>query len=258
MSSDLVIKVKNLYKAMNGTPVLKGLNLGIRQGEKLCIVGSSGCGKSVLVRHFNGLEQPDSGNVLVFDQDLAPYEDQNLNAVRQSIGYVFQDGALFSSMTVGENLAFFLTESIRSIPATEVERRVARAMDYVGLGPTNIDLGFDYHAFLRKMPPELSGGQKKRVAVARELVLDLPIMIYDEPTTGLDPENVGIITNAILQLHSRGNNTAIVITHAQKTMEMIGDRIIMLKDGTVFFDGPYLSFVKSSQPEIQRYLHNSL
>lgn len=241
-----MIKVEHLYRSFNETQVLEDINLEIKKGERLCIVGSTGCGKSVLVRHFNRLQRPDKGKVIVYDKDLEEVSDDELDEIRKKIGYVFQEGALFNSLNVYDNIAFPLRESY-GFSEDEIESRTRECIEAVGLGG-------EYDKLIKKMPRELSGGMRKRVAVARTLAPNPPIIIYDEPTTGLDPRFVGIISGLMVKLHEEYDNTSIVVTHDLKTMRKVGHRMIMLDNARIYFDGDYNEFMNSTDPVILKYL----
>ena len=242
-----IIKIEDLCKSFNGNLVLSNINLEIRKGEKLCIVGGSGCGKTVLAKHFIRLLSPDSGRVLVYGKDVSEMSDEELEEIRKKVGYVYQFNALFSSMDVYENISLPLRRNPNSGPAKnepDIEARVREALKSVGLEEEH----------LRSMPYELSGGQKKRVAVARAIIANPPIMIYDEPTPGLDRENKENIISLILNLYEKNKNTTIVITHDEDLTERVNDRIVLLRKKKVYFDDPYYKLITSQDPEILQFL----
>lgn len=247
-----VIRVEHLYKSFEDNPVLEDIHLQVAPGEELSFVGASGCGKTVLTKHFNGLLQPDRGRVTVCGVDLAEASEMELEEIRRQIGYVFQANALFSSAiadTVYDNVSLSLRTDPYDVPArneSEVRTRVAQVLEEVGLGPPA-------EKFFDRMPSELSGGQRKRVAVARAIASNPRIVIYDEPTTGLDPESTEMIIGLIEQIHRSSGNTSIAITHEKKLMERLG-RVVFLKDRRIYFDGSYEEFARSQDPVIVHFL----
>lgn len=243
------VRVEHLQKGFGGKVVLDGIDLEIRPGEQLSIVGGSGCGKTVLTKHFNGLLKPDSGRVLVYGKDIWQLSEEELDTVRRQIGYVFQNNALFESdisEDVYSNISLPLRKTPYDYPAAnevEIEMRVAKVMEAVGLGKEYFD----------RLPDDLSGGQRKRVAVARAIIAEPPILIYDEPTTGLDPEYTEIIIDLIDKLYQSDRNTTIAVTHETKLMRRL-NRVVFLKDTHVYFDGRHEDFFKSDDPVIVRFL----
>jgi phospholipid/cholesterol/gamma-HCH transport system ATP-binding protein len=241
-----IIRVQDLSKNLDGVPILDHVNLEIAPGEQVCFIGSTGCGKTVLTKHFNGLLQPDSGTVEVCGVNVAEASEGELYGLRKKIGYVFQANALFASEDVYENISVPLRPEPYDSPAKgegEIERKVVKALQDVGLG----------REFLHRLPSELSGGQRKRVAVARAIVNQPPIIVYDEPTTGLDPEYTEIILELIERLYQQTRNTTIVVSHEKKLMEAVG-RVIFLRDRKVYFDGLYRDFAASDDAAIRRFL----
>ncbi len=243
------IRVRNLRKSFEGNLILDGISLDILSGERVAIVGGSGCGKTVLAKHFNGLLCPDSGQVLVCGVDLCQANEHQLEEVRHKIGYVFQGNVLFNSdvtLDVYGNVSLPLREDPYDVPSpheADIRLRVAKMLDNVGLG----------EEFFDRMPSELSGGQRKRVAVARAMVANPPIIIYDEPTTGLDPESTEMIIDLIDKLHDDNHTTTIAITHEKHLMERM-DRIIFLRDGHVHYDGDSEAFFRSADEFITHFL----
>jgi phospholipid/cholesterol/gamma-HCH transport system ATP-binding protein len=243
------IKVQNLYKTFEGNTVLEDVSLEFYPREKLCIIGPSGCGKTVLTKHFTGLLTPDDGKVYVFGQDIEQADEDQLDDIRKQIGYVFQGNALFAS-EIGHDVYGNVTLPLRNDPydrparnEEEIRRRAEDVLTAVGMGPE----------FFDRMPSELSGGQQKRVAVARAMIANPKLMIYDEPTTGLDPESAQTVSELIEELYRRNRNTTIVITHHKSLMQRMG-RVIFLRDGRVYFDGPYDQFSQSDDPIIHNFL----
>jgi phospholipid/cholesterol/gamma-HCH transport system ATP-binding protein len=241
-----LIQVRNLCKSLDGVPVLENVSLEIDPGEELSIIGSTGCGKTVLTKHFNGLLLPDSGTVKVCGVNVADAGEAELYEVRRKIGYVFQGNALFASLDVYENVSLPLRDEPYDLPAKNermIAQKVERALTDVGVGKE----------LFRRLPSELSGGQRKRVAVARAIVGQPPIVVYDEPTTGLDPEYTEILIELIERLHRQTGNTTVAITHEKKLMKRLR-RVIFLRDRQVYFDGSYSAFVGSDDPVIHRFL----
>lgn len=248
-SAKPIIKVEQLCKSFGDNLVLDHVDLQIRPGESLSIVGPSGCGKTVLAKHFNGLLFADSGQVTVCGRDLATASDDQLDEVRRQTGYVFQGNALFASdisLNVYENVSLALRVDPYDRPAgneSQIRARVEDVLKEVGMGSEYLD----------RMPSELSGGQKKRVAVARAIIANPPIMIYDEPTTGLDPEATGMVIDLIETLYHDNGNTTIAITHEPRLMERLG-RVVFVRDRQVYFDGPFIAFAASKDPVIVHFL----
>ena len=250
------IRVEDLHKAFEGRAVLAGVDLEIRQGEIVAIVGGSGAGKTVLLDHIVGLLKPDRGRVWVTNHgrrgrplvDLAELDDAGLDRVRRHWAVVFQKNALFSG-TVFQNIALWLKEKT-DLSATEIYSRVREALDAVGFK------GDD--SILSKRRGELSGGMAKRVAVARAIAMRPAIIFYDEPTTGLDPQNAAKIHELICSTHDRaqrenGGQTTLIITHDKDLLHRLRPRIIMLYLGKVFFDGEYREFERSASEIIRPY-----
>jgi phospholipid/cholesterol/gamma-HCH transport system ATP-binding protein len=247
----LEVSVTGLQKAFDGKPVLKGVNLSIRSGELLAIVGGSGCGKTVLLKSMIGLIRPSAGDVLFEDKSLASLNDRDLAHLRTRYGFVFQGAALFDSMTILDNIAFPLREHTRLTEA-EIREIVESLIDEVGLPRT----------VLRKKPVELSGGMRKRAGLARALALEPNLVLYDEPTTGLDPIMTDVINELILKVCRRPHVTSVVVTHDMNTARKVADRVIMLyplfrlKPGEpqIVFDGTADELDRSRDPRIQQFV----
>jgi len=237
-----MITVRALHKTLGTQEVLRGIDLEVLKGETCVVMGRSGCGKSVLLKHFIGLLRPTSGQVLVDGEDIAGLPERKLGAVRKKVGMLFQSGALFDSMNVGENIAFPLRE--RGVKhAGEIEQRVAEALDMVDL------LGAE-----KKMPENLSGGMRKRVALARTIVSRPACVLYDEPTTGLDPITSDSINHLIRRLQRRLLVTSVVVTHDMQTAFHTGDRIAYLHEGRVYFMGTADELRASSDAVVQDFI----
>lgn len=219
-----IIRLRQVHKVFARQVVLRGVDLDIREGETTVVIGPSGCGKSVLLKHMIGLLKPDRGKVFFRDRDVSAMSERQLVDVRKRVGFLFQGGALFDSMTVRDNICFPLTEHDYGEP-DERDDRVRRVLSLVGLDGTQ-----------QKFPEELSGGQKKRVALARAIVLEPEVILYDEPTTGLDPVRADLINELILRLQSALGTTAVVVTHDLASARKVGDRVVMLQRGRFIAD----------------------
>lgn len=237
-----MIEVKDLTKSFNGNLVLDHLCLAVGEGETVVIIGRSGCGKSVLLKHIVGLMRPDAGRVVVRGQDITQLSDRRLDELRRHFGVVFQGAALFDSLTVAENVAFGLTQHSR-MRRMEIDRKVAHCLDLVGMNGSQ-----------NKMPAELSGGMKKRVALARAIAFDPSIILYDEPTTGLDPIMADAINELIVCLGKKLSVTSIAVTHDMKSAYKIADRIAMLHDGKIIAVGTPGEIKNSPNPIVQQFI----
>jgi phospholipid/cholesterol/gamma-HCH transport system ATP-binding protein len=215
------VELCGVTKTFDGLQVLRGVDLRVRHGEGLTIIGGSGAGKSVLLRLIIGLQKPDTGRILLEGQDIVPLRERELLRVRQKVGMVFQGSALFDSLSVGENVAFALQEHTR-LDQAEIQARVREVLELVGLG-----------SIQAKDPTELSGGMRKRVAVARAIALPPHILLYDEPTTGLDPSNVENIVELIVDLKTKLGVTSLVVTHDMVSALKVSDRLAMLYQGRI-------------------------
>jgi phospholipid/cholesterol/gamma-HCH transport system ATP-binding protein len=223
--ADLMVNIKNLTKAFDGNMVLDDISINVGVGENLVVFGRSGSGKSVLLKCIIGLMIPDAGEIFIEDKNVLKLKTSELNQVRKQIGFLFQSGALYDSMSVRENLAFPL---IRNFDFTmeEVEAKVINALKMVSLEEA-----------IDKMPSELSGGMKKRAALARSIITEPKLMLYDEPTTGLDPLTTKEISELILELQRKLNMTSIAVTHDLICAKIIADRAIFLKDSKIKYKG---------------------
>jgi phospholipid/cholesterol/gamma-HCH transport system ATP-binding protein len=219
------VSLQDLHKSFGSKQVLRGLCLDVRRGETLVILGGSGSGKSVLLKHINGLLRPDAGRVLVDGQDIAALSEADLTAVRRKVGILFQSGALFDSMTIGDNVAYGLREH-SGLPEEEIAERVRATLAMVDLPDTEA-----------LMPAQLSGGMRKRAALARAIILEPAGLLYDEPTTGLDPVLAHRIDLLIRRLQARLQLTSVVVTHDLHSAFTVGDRFAFLHDGAIRFVG---------------------
>ncbi len=237
-----LIELKNLHKRFGRLVVLDGVDLSIEAGQSLVVLGASGSGKSVMLKHIVGLLKPDKGEVWFDGIRIDTLPERQLMPIRRRFGFLFQMGALFDSETVAENVAFPLVEHTRKSPE-EIRRIVAEKLRMIGLP----DVG-------NKMPADLSGGQRKRVALARAIALDPEVILYDEPTTGLDPIRSDVINELILRLKRQMNVTSIVVTHDMQSAFKVADRIVMLADGKLIADGTPDEIRHSDNPVVQRFV----
>ncbi len=236
-----MIEVRGLTKRFGTQTVLDSLDFSIETGESIAIIGRSGVGKSVLVKHLAALIKPDSGEVRLDDQDLVPMNERELLSIRSRFGMLFQGAALFDSLTVAENIAF----AMRGIGGNdrEVAERVAEVLQLVEL-PGIED----------KRPEELSGGMKKRVGLARAIVHRPEIILYDEPTTGLDPMSADTIDQLMMRVNYRLNATTIVVTHDMRTARRLGERILYLHGGRIYLDDTAENVFMSEDPVVSRFV----
>ena len=240
--ASIMVSTRKLFKSFGSNHVLRGFDLDLFKGENLVVLGKSGSGKSVLIKCMVGLLQPDSGNVEVFGKNIPALNQEELDHIRVRIGFLFQSSALYDSMTVRENLEFPLRRHWINKDKEEVEALVLEALDNVGLRHA-IDL----------MPSELSGGMRKRIGLARTLILKPDIILYDEPTTGLDPITGREISRLILDIQHRYNTSSIIITHDMGCVRIVANRIMVLSDGVCYAEGTYDELSQSKDPVIQPF-----
>jgi phospholipid/cholesterol/gamma-HCH transport system ATP-binding protein len=241
-----VIRIQRLHKRFGRQPVLRGIDLDIATGEIMVVIGRSGGGKSVLLKHLIGLLRPDSGTVAVDGTEITRLRGGELDRVRERYGVVFQGGALFDSMSVAENVAFPLREKSR-LRHAEIRERVEEKLEQVGLS----DMG-------HKNPAEISGGMRKRVAIARALVTEPEIVFFDEPTTGLDPILVNTIHHLIVELHRKFRFTAVMVSHEIPEIFEIADRVAMLHEGVIVEVGPPEAVRASTNPIVQQFIRGDV
>ena len=227
-TEETVIDVEHLYKSFGDNRVLNDINFSLKKGENLVVLGKSGAGKSVLIRCIVRLNWPDSGIIKVFGINILEVVEYELNKIRRKIGYLFQGGALYDSMTLKENLLFPLKRSMKNYPESEYDNLVDEVLESVGL----LDVK-------DKVPSELSGGMKKRAGLARTLVLKPEIILYDEPTSGLDPFTSEDISELIVSIKEKFNNSSIIVTHDMKCAKKTADRILVMDGGTFISEGNY-------------------
>jgi len=237
-----IIELRNVNKAFDRLVVLRDFSLSIEEGKSIVVIGASGTGKSVLLKHIVGLLKPDSGEVFFDGQRIDTLAERDLVPIRQQFGFLFQMSALFDSLTVADNIAFPLREHTNK-PPEEIADIVQIKLGLVGLP----DVG-------KKMPGQLSGGQRKRVALARAIALGPRVLLYDEPTTGLDPIRSDVINELILKLQASLNVTSITVTHDMQSAFKIADRIVMLDEGKIVFDGTPRQIQEESNPVVRRFV----
>ena len=239
---ELVIGIKDLYKSFGDNHVLQGINLDVFRKDNVVVLGRSGTGKSVLIKVISGLLKPDRGTVKVLGQEVDKLNVKDLQELRLHIGFSFQGSALYDSMTVRENLAFPLVRNKRHLTRQEVQSEIESVLDDVGLSQT-----------IDQMPSELSGGQRKRIGIARTLILRPQIMLYDEPTSGLDPITSNEINGLINLVKDKFDTTSIIITHDLTCAKSTGDKIAMMYDGTFIKQGTFDEEFTSDDERIQNF-----
>lgn len=238
-----MIKIENLTKSFNNHKVLDGLNLTIEKGRTTVIIGRSGCGKSVLLKHIMGILTPDRGRILINEKDITKLDEKGLNLVRLKMGMLFQGGALFDSLNVLENVGFALIEH-RHLCGNELFLRVRESLRLVGLEGVE-DL----------MPSELSGGMKKRVALARAICINPEIILYDEPTTGVDPISADAINELIKELQRKLKITSVAVTHDMNSAYKVADRISMLYNGKIIYSSSPEEIKNTDNPFVHQFIN---
>ena len=242
-NSEIVLQVTGLCKTFETKKVLQGVSLNLYRGETLSILGRSGQGKSVLIKCMVRLITPDEGSIHVLDQDVLKLKDNELNLLRSRVGYLFQEGALYDSMTLAENLLFPLERNKSGLSPEEKQELVETTL-------SSVDLLDDFE----KMPSELSGGMRKRAGLARTLVLQPEIILYDEPTTGLDPYTARDINKLIVRIQEIYNVSSIVVTHDMKCAKKVSDRIVILHDGNFIARGTFKELENHEDETVRNYL----
>ena len=242
-SNQFVIDIDGLYKSFGkDNEVLKGVTLQVKAGENLVMLGKSGSGKSISIKCLVGLLPADKGSLKVFDTDITKLDYAQLNKIRLRIGFLFQNAALYDSMSVRQNLEFPLRRHSKELTDAEVDSAVSEALESVGLLEA-----------IDKMPSELSGGMRKRVGLARTLILKPEIILYDEPTTGLDPITSREISELILSIQKKNKTTSIIITHDMACARLTGDRIVILRDGKIYLEGDYDGLEQSKDEWVRSF-----
>lgn len=239
---NVVISIRNLEKSFGKNHVLRGINLDIYEGENMVVLGRSGTGKSVLIKILAGLMRPDHGKAFLLGKDVAHLNYRELDQLRLKIGFSFQNSALYDSMTVEENLRFPLERHFKHLSNREVDLAVKDALKAVGLSHT-----------IHQLPSELSGGQRKRIGIARTLILQPAIMLYDEPTAGLDPITSQEINNLINEVQNRYHTTSVIITHDLTCAKAVGDRVAVLLDGKFVNVGRFATVFASDDERIKSF-----
>jgi phospholipid/cholesterol/gamma-HCH transport system ATP-binding protein len=241
-----MIEIKNLHKSFNSNKVLQGVDLEIDTGETMVIIGRSGCGKSVLIKHIVGLLYPDEGHVKVEGKVVDEMSMNELYELRTKFGFLFQGSALFDSMTVEENISLPLVESRTRYSRFEIEKKVAEKLEMVGMSGAQ-----------KMKPAELSGGMKKRVALARALITDPDYVFYDEPTTGLDPIMSDSIDDLIKDLTEKLSSTSVVVTHDMYSVKNVANKVAMMHEGKIYFSGSPHELISSKDPIIKEFIQRT-
>lgn len=247
MANTRVVEIQNLSKQFDDIIVLDNISLEVNRAENLVVFGRSGQGKSVLLKCIIGLMQPDSGKIFINGQNIFELSIKELNQLRKNIGFLFQGSALYDSMTVRENLSFPLKRHFPEMKQTDITKKVISTLELVGLEDA-----------IDKMPSELSGGMKKRIALARSIITDPELMLYDEPTTGLDPITTKEISELIITLQKKLNMTSIAVTHDLICAEIIADRAIFLKDAKIAYEGKIRELTNSNDPFLKNFFSNEI
>jgi len=246
MADSGIISIRNLSKRFDELTVLDGISVEVTEGENLIVFGRSGTGKSVMLKCIIGLLEPDEGEVIVKGKDIQKLKPKELNKVRKNLGFLFQGAALYDSMSVRENLEFPLIMN-EKYSQRELDDKVMHTLELVSLTEA-----------VDKMPSELSGGMRKRIGLARSIITDPEIMLYDEPTTGLDPITTKEISELILNLQMQLNMTSIVVTHDLICAQIIADRAIFLREGKIFYKGLLEELENSSDPFLRNFFSNEI
>ena len=239
----VLIEAIDVRKSFESQEVLKGVSFGLEKGETLVVMGGSGSGKTVLLRHIDGLLRPDAGAIVLFGQHIEHLSEEEVLPIRRRLGYVFQGAALFDSLTIEENVGFPVREHT-DLPAAEIRQRVIHFLSLVGLDAK----------VLPQLPAELSGGMRKRVGIARALIGQPEVLLFDEPTAGLDPTNSKLVGELISELGSQVCDTAIVVTHDLELTKTVADRVAVLIDGRFATVGRLDDVLGSSDPAVQAFL----
>lgn len=242
MEKEPLISIENVWKSFKKNQVLKGLNLSVNKGESLVILGRSGSGKSVCIKCIVGLIKADKGEILVFGSDVTKLKTEALNKIRIRIGFMFQNGALYDSMSVRDNLAFTLKHHTKDLEASQIEKKTIEALEAVGLSEA-----------IDKMPSELSGGMRKRVGLARTLIIQPEIILYDEPTSGLDTITAREISELIVSIQKKQHTTSIIITHDMACAKATSDRIMILNEGVIHAEGTYSELENSNDEWVHSF-----
>jgi len=243
-SDDPVVQIRHLQKSFQDRAVLKDVNLDLHKGENLVVIGKSGAGKSVLIKCMVGLIEPDEGEINILGFNVPRLDAKQLRELRLQVGFSFQGSALYDSMTVRENLEFPLKRNLGIFDISELKTRVEEALQNVGLAQS-----------IDQYPTELSGGMKKRIGIARTLILRPKIMLYDEPTSGLDPITSGEINDLMMKVQEEYHTSSIIITHDISSAKAVGDRIVALLDGAIRMEGTFDEMKATSDPELAPFFN---
>ena len=244
LSVEKIIEIKGLTKSFDQNDILKGVDITVKKGENLVVLGKSGSGKSVLIKCLIGLMPPDEGEINVFDTNIEGLSNKKLNELRVRMGFLFQNAALYDSMTVRENLEFPLKRSSKELSKDEMNKIIVEGLESVGLADA-----------IDKMPSELSGGMRKRIGLARTLMLKPEIILYDEPTTGLDTITSREISELIVTIQKKSKSSAIIITHDMACAKLTADRIVILKDGKIAAEGSYEELENSKDEWVRSFFN---
>ena len=237
-----VLMIRKLYKSFGNNDVLVDFNLELKKGESVVVLGKSGSGKSVLIKCIIGLLKPDTGSIEMFGKNIPDIKDEELDKIRAKVGFLFQSNALYDSMTVRENLEFPLRRHWIQVSQDEVNSMVLEALEDVGLADT-----------INMMPAELSGGMRKRIALARTLILKPEIILYDEPTTGLDPITGKEIIELMMEIQEKYNTTSLIISHDMNCVRMASDRVVILLDGRCYASGTYEQLKQNTDTKVKQF-----
>ena len=242
MEAKPIVAITNLYKSFGDNEVLKGINITVQNGENLVILGRSGSGKSVTIKCLVGLVKADKGEIKIFDEEITTLNNDKLNEIRTSIGFMFQNGALYDSMSVRQNLRFTLKHHTENLEESDIESKITEALESVGLAEA-----------IDKMPAELSGGMKKRIALARAIIINPKIILYDEPTSGLDTITSREISELILSVQKKYKTSSIIITHDMACAKTTGNRILILQEGQIKAEGTYAELEESEDEWVHSF-----
>jgi phospholipid/cholesterol/gamma-HCH transport system ATP-binding protein len=242
MPQEQVMAIEHLYKSFDNNPVLTDFNLAVNRGESVVVLGKSGSGKSVLIKCIIGLLHPDQGTINLFGVDVARLDEEELDKIRAKVGFLFQSNALYDSMTVRENLEFPLRRHWIDFTQPDVDQMVTEALEDVGLVHT-----------MEMMPAELSGGMRKRIALARTLILKPEIILYDEPTTGLDPVTAREIIELMIDIQAKYKTTSIIISHDLTCVRLASDRVVILVDGRCYASDSYEELARNKDPKVKQF-----
>jgi len=242
LQAELVLIIRNLYKSFGNNNVLVDFNLELKKGESVVVLGKSGSGKSVLIKCIIGLLKPDKGSIEMFGKNIPDMDEEELDKLRAKVGFLFQSNALYDSMTVKQNLEFPLRRHWIKVSQNEVNTMVQEALEDVGLAHT-----------LDMMPAELSGGMRKRIALARTLILKPEIILYDEPTTGLDPITAKEIIGLMMEIQEKYNTTSLIISHDMNCVRMASNRVAVLIDGRCYATDTYQQLIQNTDPKVKQF-----